>query len=372
MKTWRAAVVGIGMCLGASQTHANASQDALNAAAALEQAAVSLRNADSARDRVAALTETVHAYEHGLVAMRDGLRRATIREQALTKELDSKQAEIAQLLAVLQTMGRAQTTTVLLHPLGPTGTARSSMILADVAPALDAQTKDLKNDLEEVTVLRSLQESAADTLRSGLAGAQNARTALSKAIADRTDLPKRFIEDPIKTALLIASVDTLDGFASGLSQIKSGEETDVSIEVTDLENLALPVAGTLLRRFNETDAAGIQRPGVLIATRPAALVTSPFAATIRYRGPLLDYGNVMILEPEANTLLILAGLDTVYGDTGDVIPSGSPVGLMGGNDGNLTNSAQSSGLNRTETLYIETRLGSNTVDPTTWFTEIRE
>ncbi|MEZ5674302.1 MAG: hypothetical protein R3D81_03325 [Thalassovita sp.] len=47
-------------------------------------------------------------------------------------------------------------------------------------------------------------------------------------------------------------------------------------------------------RADESDAAGIARPGVVLATRPRALVTTPTAATIRYLGPLLDYGNVMI------------------------------------------------------------------------------
>lgn len=365
------------MCLGASMAHANAAQDALDAAQALQDAASVLESANSARDRVAALTETVHAYEDGLVAMRDGLRRASIREQTLTKELDARQGEISQLLAVLQTMGRAQTTTVLLHPLGPTGTARSGMILADVTPALTAQTEQLKSDLAEMTQLRELQESAADTLRTGLEGAQTARSELSKAISDRTALPKRFIEDPIKTAILIASVDTLDGFASGLSQITDGsDESDLPPLNSLVGDLPLPVSGTLLRRYGEADAAGIERPGVLIATRPAALVTTPLAATIRYQGPLLDYGTVAILEPAADALLILAGLNVVYGEIGDVLPAGSPIGLMGGSvaasDVNLTEDLQASGLNRSETLYIETRLGSNTVDPTTWFTEFRE
>ncbi len=49
-------------------------------------------------------------------------------------------------------------------------------------------------------------------------------------------------------------------------------------------------------------------PALLIATRPAALVTAPWPATIRYRGPLLDYGNVMIVEPSSGYLLVLAGL----------------------------------------------------------------
>ena len=86
----------------------------------------------------------------------------------------------------------------------------------------------------------------------------------------------------------------------------------------------------VLRRPDEADAAGVRRPGLTLATRPRALVTAPWPATIRYRGPLLDYGNVMILEPGGGYLLVLAGLDTVYGEVGEVVAAGAPLGLMGG------------------------------------------
>ncbi|WP_412509741.1 murein hydrolase activator EnvC family protein, partial [Roseovarius sp. SYSU LYC5161] len=116
---------------------------------------------------------------------------------------------------------------------------------------------------------------------------------------------------------------------------------------------------------------GITRPGLVIATRPRALVTTPAAATVRYRGPLLDYGNVIILEPEAGILLVLAGLDVVYGDTGEVLPGGSPVGLMGGDDragdAMLTEQTVTEPTERSQTLYVELRQNNTPVDPGDWF-----
>ncbi len=53
-------------------------------------------------------------------------------------------------------------------------------------------------------------------------------------------------------------------------------------------SLPLPVTATVLHRFNEADAAGIVRPGWVLATGPGALVTAPAAATVRFQGPLLD------------------------------------------------------------------------------------
>jgi septal ring factor EnvC (AmiA/AmiB activator) len=362
---------GPSMALAQSDEN-NIATAARDAADALEAASLSLQGAESARNRVRALTATVKAYEGGLEAMRDGLRRATIREEQLGLLLRARDDEIAQLMGVLLTIGASPPPVLMLHPTGPTGSARSGMILAEITPALDAQAATLRRNVDEMRTLRLLQQSSADILKSGLQGVQEARAQLSDAIANRTDLPRRFTEDPVRTAILIASTETLDGFASGLSQIPVDAvgqiETDISIRKGALP---FPVRGRVLHRAGQADAAGITRPGIIIATRPRALVTSPSAATIRYLGPLLDLGNVVILEPQADMLIVLAGLDQVFGVTGQVIPKGAPVGLMGGEtpniDANLSLSSEGTGTERSETLYIELREGKKPVDPETWF-----
>ncbi|OWU86175.1 peptidase M23B [Oceanicola sp. 22II-s10i] len=342
------------------------------AAKALEEASAQLATAEDARDRVKALTATLRAFETGLGAMREGLRRVSLREAELQAELDAREAEIGQLLGVLQTMTRDPLPVRMLHPSGPVGTARSGMILSDVAPALETRVTELRRMLEEARDLHALQDAAAARLRDGLDGVQQARAALSQAVADRTSLPRRFTEDPVKTALLIASTETLEAFASGLTDIAENEAPGSLPDITERRGtLPLPVEGTILRRAGDTDAAGVTRQGIVVATRPGALVTTPTAATIRYRGPLLSYGNVMILEPQAGTLFVLAGLDVVYGAAGEVLPAGNPVGLMGGRDPSagaiLQQAGAGGGSDRTESLYIEVRQDNVPQDPETWF-----
>lgn len=355
----------------AAQTPAEAARSAM---VQLEDATAQLDAAESARDRVRALTEAVHAFETGLAAMRDGLRAASIRETELRRELNARDAEVTRLLAALSALGPDAGPRNFVHPDGPIGAARAGLLMASITPALTDAASDLRADVEEATALRQLQQDAANTLQTGLANIQIARTALSQAMADRIDLPRKFTEDPVKTALLIAATETLDGFAAGLSQISENEaDFDLPAASNRKGQLPLPVAGEILRRAGEIDAAGVARPGVLIATRPRALVTTPAAATIRYRGPLLDYGLVSILEPEPDILFVFAGLDTVFGETGQVLPEGTPVGLMGGPVGE-TNDIQSPSGERagealSETLYIEVRLGDTPEDPLGWFAE---
>lgn len=343
------------------------------AAAELERAAVELDRAEGARDRVQALTGTIRAYESGLTAMREGLRGASIREIELSRDLAARDAEISQLLGVLQTIGTSAGPQNMVHPAGPVGTARSAMMVAAVTPGLAQRASELRGDVEEVALLRQLQQDSVDRLQKGLRGLQMARTELSQALADRTDLPQRFTADPVRVAILISATETLEGFAGGLSEIT---ENDSPIDLPPIGALkgylGLPVQGEIVRGAGEADAAGVTRPGIVLGTRERALVTSPTAATIRYLGPLLDYGIVAIVEPEPNLLFVFAGLDQAFGEIGQVIPEGTPLGLMGGEEAAqgdiLSQSSERGGTERPETLYIEVRQGDEPVDPLDWFT----
>lgn len=345
----------------------DAAKAAAKASTALTAAVEALETADEAKDRVAALTQTIRAYEAGLEALRAALRQAELRENTLTLKFDTKREQLSQLLGALGAMDPDQGPLLLLHPGGALGTARSGMMLADVTPALAAEAEGLRQDLQELADLRSLQEASGETLMRGLTAAQEARAALSQAISDRTELPKRLTEDPEALKMLLESADTLEAFATGLAPAESSIQGFAEARGA----LPWPVLGTVLLHPGETNARGVARSGVTLATRPLALVTSPFAATIRYRGPLLDYGNVMILEPGDGYLVILAGLETVYGEVGDVVGAGQALGLMGGAEGEaadiLSATENEGGAGATETLYLEIRQKAEPVDPMEWF-----
>lgn len=358
-----------------AETRASTSAEA--AMKALRAAATSLQQAERAHDRVAALTETVQAYESGLAALREGLRQATIRERAIAGSFSAESDRLAQLLGVLQTIEAAPEPNLLLHPAGPLGTVRAGMILSDVSPALGREVAALHRRLEEIASLRALQEAAVQTLEDGLKGVQRARTELSKAVAARTGLPHRLITDESAMANLLTSADSLESFTGGLLGA-AAVDTEVTVEAPDFATargtLSMPVLGRVVRRAGEADAAGVRRPGWVVATRPLTLVTTPWPATIRYLGPLLDYGEVAVLEPGEGYLMVLAGLGQLFGEVGEVLPKGAPVGLMGGaaateDQAFLIASSEGGGVGATETLYIELRMNGAPLDPANWFAE---
>ncbi len=346
--------------------------DARDAMAQIEAASEQLEDAVSARDRVRALTQIIGAFEEGLSALRSGQRSAAIREAELAAGLQARDEEITALLSVLQQLAAEPSPVIFLHPQGPTGSARAGMLLADTAPALAAQAEGLRRDLEELQMLRDMQRAATASLQAGLSEIQAARTALNQAIADRGVLPARFTNDPVREAILIASAETLDSFAGGLERIAVDVIAPAPADLQGQKGaLPLPVNGSVLRRAGEADAAGVTRPGIIVTTQERAIVTSPVPATIRYTGALLDLGQVVIIEPQSDVLFILAGLGTIYGNAGEVIDAGTPLGLMGGAEAQ-TGEAQSTdgdvtGAGRSETLYIEVRQNNTPEDPGLWF-----
>ncbi|WP_298259286.1 peptidase M23 [uncultured Litoreibacter sp.] len=356
---------------GAAFSQSDPITTAKRASQMLNVAANSLRDAESASDRVGALTETVRAYEEGLSALREGLRRAAIQERSIALVFEAKRDRLSRLIGVLQTIGTSPAPLLMMHPTGAIGTARSGMILSEVTPALQAEALTLRQQLEEVRDIRSLQKNAAALLTKSLTEVQTARAELSKAIANRVDLPRSFTSDSEKMLALVESSDTLQGFASGLTDLNPSDLTNPADFEAAKGDLSLPVSGTILHRFNETDAAGVKRPGIVLATRAQSLVTTPWPATLRYSGPLLEYGNVVILEPRKGYLMILAGLGQTFGEVGEVLSHGAPIGLMGGLSPNpdafLITAAKGGGGNQQESLYIELRQGDEPVDPTTWF-----
>jgi septal ring factor EnvC (AmiA/AmiB activator) len=371
----------LGLCLGpllglavalAAHGQSDPAATAREASAMLERAAESLRAADGARDRVEALTETVRAYEHGLDALRAGVRDAALRERTILLVFDAERERLARLMGVMQRIEDAPAPATLLHPEGPLGTARLGMIVADVTPAVARQARALREQLEELAELRALQDSAVGELEAALGGVQSARSALSQAIADRVDLPERFAHDPDAMAQILASVDGLGSFADMLAETPVAAGAPAQDFAAARGAMPLPALGTLVRGFNETDAAGITRPGALLAVPRNALLTAPWPASIRYAGPLQDYGNVIILEPHVDYLLILAGAGDLFVTAGELVPEGAPLGLMPDGDGEteadlIVSDALGGGAGLSETLYMELRQGGSPVDPMAWF-----
>ena len=95
--------------LAAQQVAGDVAKAAQTASANLKASVDALQVADGAKDRVAALTRTIKAFEAGLAAMRQAMREAQLRETSLSMQFQTKRAQVSQLLGVLQKIVDIQT-----------------------------------------------------------------------------------------------------------------------------------------------------------------------------------------------------------------------------------------------------------------------
>ena len=339
---------------------------------ALDVATADIRNAKNAKKRVKSLSQAIQSYEETLAILRISIRDLSLQKSQLKNIFNQNESEFMQLLGVLAAVQKTPIAGQMLHPDGPLATARSGMIISDIIPILQENVNQIRDQVIALEQLSNTQFQAQVSLEAGLLELQKAHSNLGRAVANRETLPKRFSADPEKLQLLIKASKDLETFAEAVQTIAINEPTVSLPSVRDRKGqLKLPARGKVLRKFNEADAAGVKRSGIILATDPRAIVTSPTAATIRYLGPLLDYGNVAILEPQNGLLFVFAGMDTLYGEIGQVIPALSPIGLMPsqGNDVDkiFKTKANIYSGKLSETLYVEVRSGSNAENPLDWF-----
>ena len=175
-----------------------------------------------ARDRVKALTETVRAFESGLEAMRDGpCASAAIREEVLLSRTgDRAKMRLPNLLGVLQSMNSAPVAGFAAASVRPGGHR---------AFRHDPGRGHARTERPAPTELRDKlagSQRACAPCRKAPPGSCRTKASMVRRTARVPRLVRRLPTAPTcrsalpkirsKPPLLIASTETLEGFASGL------------------------------------------------------------------------------------------------------------------------------------------------------------
>src|SRR5690606_40563798 len=114
--------------------------------------------------------------------------------------------------------------------------------------------------------------------------------------------------------------------------------------------LAQPANGVTVLEFGNSDGRGGISQGQSVVTRAEAQVVAPADGWVLYKGPYLNYGQIIILNTGQGYTALLAGLETISVEIGQFVQMGEPVGQMG-----------SRTIGRTVTDRKSTRLNSSHV-----------
>lgn len=329
-----------------------------------------LKSARSSKLQLRALVEAVRAYEVALVAMQGGLRElraATKRAEALY-EARREQSEKA--IVSLQAIEASSATNRLWHPGGALASARAGLILSDLIPILNSEAQTLRAELSGLATLTALQEAAEEDIQLAREDMRAGRDDIQRAMvvaaakAPPQEARVRQLEQ------LARDASELDALAKGLAAIPDRGTSEIE-RIIERDSLDWPLQGRLLRKFNEVDAAGVQRAGLVISAPAQSLVLAPAPAEISYSGPFEGRGHVIILEIAPEYLMVLGGLERSFVSTGDVVERATPLGLLGGSETSdeefLIKTSEGTSAFGNKSLYIELRENGIAVDPAPWF-----
>lgn len=370
--------------------------------AEIEKTNESLRTAlvDSANKR--------KALEQQIVDGEDKLNTLRTKEDAVHASLRARRGVLAEVLAALQRMGRNPPPALLVTPEDALASVRSAILLGAVVPGIRHETENLAADLKALAGVRNDIVAQRQALGDDMTARLEEERRMNMLIAEKEKLKQRsateLASERRKAEQLAAQATSLEGLIGSIeneiasardaaaaakaeeenrrlmSEAQRAEARELANSTTPDKNriapayafsdlqkkLALPVAGSILRKFGDADGTGHSLQGMMLETNAGALVTAPSDGWIVFAGTFRSYGQMIILNPGDGYHVVLSGLEGVTVQQGQFVVAGEPLGTMGNK---RVASATALALETERpTLYIEFRKDGKPVDSRPWWT----
>jgi septal ring factor EnvC (AmiA/AmiB activator) len=348
--------------------------------------------------RLIEIAATVRGVETRIGEAEARLRPLDSRETQIRASLESRRAEIAEVLAALQRAGRRAPPALLVRPEDALQSLRTAMLLGAVVPEMRSRTDRLVSDLGELIGLRKTIAAERDLLAADRAKLTTDQVQLASLVEERqrkqSAAEKDMEAERARAVTLSRQVDSLQGLIAKMeldlkSAAKAAETASLKgtpVALNGKPNLgalkdpgrlspaiafasakglfALPVNGTRLREFGRPDGVGGVEKGISLAARPGAQVTTPCDGWVVYSGPFRSYGQLLILNAGGGYHVLIAGMERISVNIGQFVLTGEPVATMG----STSQVASILAANASQpVLYIEFRKDGTPIDPGPWW-----
>ena len=347
-----------------------------------------------------AAAQRVRLAEIEVADIEERLSDLIVREFEVRGRLDGADAEIANVLAALQRISLNPPPALVVDPDDALGSARGAMLIAAIVPQLREIADSVAADLQSLNEIKAAALAEEETLKANHEVLEEEQLRIATLIAARkqgiaqmsTSLEAEEAE-AIELAERAATLRELIGAlseraASGATAAPATTDPDLpqlSPEAIQLAfanaartqpavpfpltrgYLAQPANGATAMAFGSNDGRGGIAQGQSILTRPEAQVVAPADGWVLYKGPYLNYGQIVILNTGGGYTALLAGLDSVAVEIGQFVQMGEPLGLMGSRT--IGRTVTTSAGNAQPTLYIELRQNNEPFDPAGWWAD---
>ncbi|MDB5536155.1 MAG: peptidoglycan DD-metalloendopeptidase family protein, partial [Devosia sp.] len=322
-----------------------------------------------------------------------------VSELEVRGRLDGADSQIANVLAALQRISLNPPPALIVDPDDALGSARSAILIAAIVPQLRAKADAVTADLKRLTEIKQAALDEQSVLEANYSVLEEEQLRIATLIVARKQgvaVMTTQLQAEEKDAMALAAratslkelIDTLGqrmtsvstAAATSNSEAAGVAMTPAAIQVA-LANtartepalpfgqakgyLTLPSNGVNVVEFGAGDGYGGISQGLSVVTRAQAQVVAPADGWVLYKGPYLNYGQIIILNSGQSYTVLLAGLDTVSVDIGQFVLMGEPLGTMGSRT--IGRTVTTSAGNSQPTLYIELRHDNAPIDPTGWW-----
>lgn len=340
--------------------------------------------------------------EDKISAMETQLRQLQEELKTANEGFLSQDENLIKTLSALQNLALKPTEALFVQPLTPVETIRSAILLRETVPYLEANAKKIRLELENIEKKKNLIEKQVARITAQKQVLEKEHENM-KLLVQRKSRIRNNIE--IQTVKAKQKVEKLASQANDLRDLLSKLENEKRLKAQKQEEerkrlaklreeekqrlaeekkveqtqsadlikyspdiiteigkgfikakgrLPMPARGPIITTYGEEKIKGVVSKGIIIKTRNMAQVISPFDGSVIFAGPFRGYGNMIIVDHGEGYLSLLAGLEDIDCELGQMLLAGEPVGQM-------PDSYEAK-------LYVELRHHNQPIDPMKWYT----
>lgn len=308
------------------------------------------------------VAKDIKASEQELFELEKSIAGLEKEKEEIQTRLTGDKHSMGDLILALQRLSRIPPETLLVRPGAPLEIAQSALLLQTILPKIRERADALSLDLSRLQdVIEQLDRDRDRTaekvkhLESRQAEISDLLHERKKALDFTSGEHKRQAQEVAAIGMTVSTLRELVGKIEE-NERKSrsgvrGARLRIPEDLPKAGSAQLPVAGTIMVNYGETNDIGAKSSGLTIEVRPASLVVAPMGGIVRYAGIFKNYGKLVIIEHENNLHSLIAGLERIDTVVGQSVSAGEPVGQMQG--------AGSS----SPSLYYELRQDGQPVNP---------
>lgn len=317
--------------------------------------------------KMVALAHKTQTEEKELSSLETRIANISNEIESLTTDLENNYGSMGTLVTALIHLRKTPPEALIAKPGTPLEAAQTAMILQDVLPHIQKQTKDmeatflklhtlekeLRQDHKKIIEVKQTYETQKADMDMLLNQRKTLYTRLQKGQEESQKRIKSLSKEATNLKDLLAKLDAEQKRKETRQKTQQAYKKLPASQPPQFSNLRLPVSGYIKTGFGQEDDIGARNEGITILSRPQALIVAPIEGIVQFADTFQNYGRLVILKHSGNYHSLISGFDRFDVNVGDHVKAGEPLGILPLKSSRGSNPA----------LYYELRLNGKPINP---------